>query len=193
VKSRKRLTETETRPILAQALTALEYMHSNGMVHRDVKVSWHAAPDCLPPSPPTPMPALPIALLRVPLWVALRAWLPEHVPMKLAGPPCVLAEQLENILFTAEGAVKLADFGFSTVCRNPAKKLKVFCGTPSYMAPEIVQKKCVLATTPTLLPASHRSWSSAPPTPNPLASPSRVHPMVHTPCVGACGWLGEGQ
>ncbi len=32
---------------------------------------------------------------------------------------------------------KLIDFGFSTCVE---RKIKLFCGTPSYMAPEIVQK-----------------------------------------------------
>ena len=48
--------------------------------------------------------------------------------------------KLENVLFADDKNIKLIDFGFSTVCQ-PGKKLKVFCGTPSYMSPEIVSKK----------------------------------------------------
>eukprot|EP00924_Labyrinthula_sp_SR-Ha-C_P009176 snap_masked-scaffold_2-processed-gene-15.9-mRNA-1 protein AED:0.20 eAED:0.25 QI:0/-1/0/1/-1/1/1/0/696 len=54
--------------------------------------------------------------------------------------------KLENILFTGSKRVKLADFGFSVfVETDPVtqvpKKLNSFCGTPSYMAPEIIKKK----------------------------------------------------
>lgn len=47
--------------------------------------------------------------------------------------------KLENVLLDDKGAVKLIDFGFSTCIPND-KKIKIFCGTPSYMAPEIVLK-----------------------------------------------------
>ena len=47
--------------------------------------------------------------------------------------------KLENVLFADSKEVKLIDFGFSTICQ-PGKRLKVFCGTPSYMAPEIVRR-----------------------------------------------------
>ena len=48
--------------------------------------------------------------------------------------------KLDNILIE-EGTrmVKLIDFGFS-VLSAPNQRLKVFCGTPSYMAPEITRK-----------------------------------------------------
>eukprot|EP00913_Durusdinium_trenchii_P026526 g24886.t1 len=48
--------------------------------------------------------------------------------------------KLENLLLDEHGTVKIIDFGFSTIV-PPGKKLKVFCGTPSYMAPEIVARK----------------------------------------------------
>eukprot|EP01029_Cantina_marsupialis_P032173 TRINITY_DN95_c1_g2_i2.p1 TRINITY_DN95_c1_g2~~TRINITY_DN95_c1_g2_i2.p1 ORF type:complete len:682 (+),score=222.40 TRINITY_DN95_c1_g2_i2:232-2046(+) len=47
--------------------------------------------------------------------------------------------KLENILFDKHRCIKMVDFGFSV--RNATKKLKIFCGTPSYMAPEIVMRK----------------------------------------------------
>ena len=49
--------------------------------------------------------------------------------------------KLENIIIdTKKGTIKLIDFGFCC-CTSPDIKLKVFCGTPSYMCPEIVMKK----------------------------------------------------
>ncbi len=85
MKSKKRLPEPEARQIFVQLMAGLEYMHNNGVIHRDVK--------------------------------------------------------LENVLFSEDGNMKLLDFGFSVLCRDPNKKLKIFCGTPSYMAPEIVMRK----------------------------------------------------
>ena len=42
----------------------------------------------------------------------------------------------ENIIYNPQtGVAKIIDFGFACISRD---KLKVFCGTPSYMSPEIV-------------------------------------------------------
>lgn len=48
--------------------------------------------------------------------------------------------KLENLLMDEQGNIKIIDFGFSTCIPND-KRVKMFCGTPSYMAPEIVMKK----------------------------------------------------
>lgn len=48
--------------------------------------------------------------------------------------------KLENTLVDKNNNVKLIDFGFAT-CFSNEKKVKMFCGTPSYMAPEIVARK----------------------------------------------------
>ncbi|EAR94679.2 Serine/Threonine kinase domain protein (macronuclear) [Tetrahymena thermophila SB210] len=47
--------------------------------------------------------------------------------------------KLENILLDQSNNIKIIDFGFSII-NGEDKKLKIFCGTPSYMAPEIVSK-----------------------------------------------------
>jgi len=48
--------------------------------------------------------------------------------------------KLENILMNEDGDLKIIDFGFSTCIPNNVK-VRMFCGTPSYMAPEIVNKR----------------------------------------------------
>jgi len=48
--------------------------------------------------------------------------------------------KLENLLLDENKNVKIIDFGFST-CTQPNTKLHMFCGTPSYMPPEIVNKR----------------------------------------------------
>lgn len=45
--------------------------------------------------------------------------------------------KLENILVNESNQLKLIDFGFSV---NSRAKLNTYCGTPSYMAPEIAGK-----------------------------------------------------
>jgi len=57
-----------------------------------------------------------------------------------AQPKCPLLSLFAPpVLFDESRHAKLIDFGFSVQCKEP-KRLKVFCGTPSYMAPEIVNR-----------------------------------------------------
>lgn len=48
--------------------------------------------------------------------------------------------KLENILLDEGNTIKIIDFGFSVVMEKD-KLLNVFCGTPSYMSPELATKK----------------------------------------------------
>ena len=49
--------------------------------------------------------------------------------------------KLENIIIDDSMSIKLIDFGFGIHVNSNEKKLNLFCGTPSYMAPEIVKKE----------------------------------------------------
>ena len=47
--------------------------------------------------------------------------------------------KLENLIYNnMTDKVHIIDFGFAVDCKQ---KLKTFCGTPSYMAPELVLKR----------------------------------------------------
>lgn len=48
--------------------------------------------------------------------------------------------KLENLIIDENNNLKIIDFGFATISHK-TKLLNFFCGTPSYMPPEIVQKK----------------------------------------------------
>ena len=48
--------------------------------------------------------------------------------------------KLENLMLNDDRKMKLIDLGFSIRTAKGAK-LNVFCGTPSYMAPELVKKQ----------------------------------------------------
>ncbi|CAG9462218.1 unnamed protein product [Pedinophyceae sp. YPF-701] len=48
--------------------------------------------------------------------------------------------KLENILLDRDDSVRVIDFGLSAITA-PGKKLKVYCGSPSYAAPEIVARR----------------------------------------------------
>lgn len=48
--------------------------------------------------------------------------------------------KLENVQLDLDFRVKLIDYGFAT-CYSDNKKTLVFCGSPSYMAPEIINKQ----------------------------------------------------
>ncbi|KAL4452973.1 hypothetical protein ABPG73_012917 [Tetrahymena malaccensis] len=79
------LPESEVRKIAQQLILALDYLHSNRIIHRDMKP--------------------------------------------------------QNILISANGVVKLCDFGFARALSSNTQVLTSIKGTPLYMAPELVKEQ----------------------------------------------------
>ncbi|NP_998844.1 serine/threonine-protein kinase PLK1 [Xenopus tropicalis] len=84
-KRRKAVTEPEARYYLKQTILGCQYLHSNRVIHRDLK--------------------------------------------------------LGNLFLNDEMEVKIGDFGLATKVEYDGERKKTLCGTPNYIAPEVLGKK----------------------------------------------------
>lgn len=82
MKKKGRLSDAEAKPILLQLLAAMEYLHNNHVIHRDLK--------------------------------------------------------LGNLFLQPGPTVKLGDFGLATMVYGEGDRKRTICGTPNYIAPEII-------------------------------------------------------
>ena len=85
MKRRKKLTEPESRYYLGQLINALQYLHVNLVIHRDLK--------------------------------------------------------LGNLFLDSDMRIKVGDFGLATRLTTADEKRRTICGTPNYIAPEILEGK----------------------------------------------------
>lgn len=81
----KRFSNEKTKFYIVEIILALEYLHNNKMIYRDLKP--------------------------------------------------------QNVLLDKTGHIKLTDFGLSTILKKPKEKAFTICGTPQYLAPEILSDK----------------------------------------------------
>lgn len=81
----QRFSEERSRFYAAEILLALEYLHDQNVIYRDLKP--------------------------------------------------------ENVLLDAQGHIKLTDFGLSKIKSCPDEVTYEFCGTPEYLAPEVITRE----------------------------------------------------
>ena len=85
IKKRKRLTEFEVRVYLKKLVSAISYMHSKAIIHRDLK--------------------------------------------------------LGNLFLSECMELKVGDFGLAAKILTPDERRRSVCGTPNYIAPEIIEQR----------------------------------------------------
>ena len=85
IRTRQYLEEDEAARLFTQLVQGLYYLHTQGIIHRDLKLS--------------------------------------------------------NLLLTVDGDLKIADFGLAVQLETGDAMRNTFCGTPNYIAPEIVARK----------------------------------------------------
>jgi polo-like kinase 1 len=85
LRRRKRLTELEVQCYMLQIISALVYIHSKNVIHRDLKIG--------------------------------------------------------NLFISEKMEIKLGDFGLASKLDYEGQKRKTICGTPNYIAPEVLDSK----------------------------------------------------
>jgi len=118
------LTEEQIAVVCREALKGLQYLHSQSKIHRDIKVR-------------TRLRTVRIRTIQSRHWRGICCL---NLALLLIAPVSARSvQQAGNILLTAAGECKLADFGVSAELTHSMPKRTTTIGTPYWMAPEVLQ------------------------------------------------------
>ena len=126
-----RSVQDRTRFYGAEIISAIHYLHKRGIIYRDLKVKG-------------------VFQNQKSIYLCQRVvfrgrsrktkhTLIYNFHIKLFSDQKFPFAQLENLLLDKDGHIKIADFGLCKEDIQWGKTTKTFCGTPEYLAPEVLE------------------------------------------------------
>lgn len=152
LRKRRRLEEIEAVYIIQQIISAIDYLHKSGLVHRDLKLSNILINNIIHPNTSTLSigKSLSCDNNRSSYFENLQTEPREQgfdllteAPTNRADHSTLRCDHLVDTISSSSEflEVKLCDFGLTIQLQHPDEEHYTLCGTPNYIAPEIVNNE----------------------------------------------------